>query len=1592
MDPASAFELALTGLATKDLDEPLPEFEPEHELAEDNVIKKEIKKESDDVGDILLQALIGAGVSEETKPQQYVKPEPRFISVINNSVKISAVSDTKPLRIVVPSKFNQKHTLIQKKEEPESWRKRNPSTISNGPPVKIIKTLQSNGFSSVSNLNSLDSTSKFPQSGLTRVHSYSTFNSPIARPFQLQKRDDDLEEEDDLAQADTYANYVPQKLKFGQPHPDPVVESSTLSSVSPPEVRYRLCLPDEVINSGVVSALQLEAVVYASQRHQCMLPNGQRAGFLVGDGAGVGKGRTIAAIIYENYVQKRRKAIWISVSNDLRVDAQRDLHDVGLSKMKIHSLNKFKYARISSKVNGKVKKGVIFSTYSSLIGESQGKTKAKYKSRLKQLVQWCGKDFDGVIVFDECHKAKNLTPSGSQKPTKTGLTVLELQNRLPKARIVYASATGATEPRNMAYMTRLGLWGEGTPFKTFNSFIQTLERRGVGAMELVAMDMKLRGMYLARQLSFEGVDFNIEEINIEDVCIDSEPFVNVYNQSADLWVYFYKRFADASQLMIMSEKFRKTMWGQFWSAHQRFFKYLCISAKIDKCVEITKTAIKEGKCVVIGLQTTGEAKTLEYLEEYGTTDMNEFVSTAKGVLQSLVDKYFPTQSNLDNFHQRGQLNSDDRASSSTLSRAGRAVSAGIAGSGLGLKDILGEKMFAKLVSGGSLSGSQFDNHEDHFGMSAAKRVRNSSSSDDSDLDSEDSGDDDSSDLDMDPSDLQTDSDDPSGFSSRKSKKKAKNKRSNPKTQQQQKSKKRPGCFDEIADMDDEGDDLDPDSMFDQFLARKAAWDRETTSVRHSLWCEDSTSKFLNMRTATRKTVSEDEARRQTDEMQAELLHYIDNLSRKLPPSSLDELIDRLGGPTYVAEMTGRKGRMVMDDSGRVLYESRRENDVTLEILNLTEKQRFMDGDKLVAIISEAASSGISLQADRRALNQRRRVHITLELPWSADRAIQQFGRTHRSNQVSSPQYVFLISDLAGEQRFASTVAKRLESLGALTHGDRRATDTRDLSKFNFDTKFGKDALDIVVKSCISGEVGIVNPPVDYVSEADNAKIAGAYDPRVKHTQFFADVRASLQGVGLMNNKGRDRESSQMTKFLNRMLGMRVNIQNGLFRYFSDTLDELLKRAKREKKLDLGIMDLGTTGQNIDIDKVWSFDTHFLSDLTQIHVHKVLAQRGMNWSTAMEIYTEHEGEADGFYLPRVPNPIQKINVPLLAIFVRSGKEKKSGSCLKYYRIIRPNTGIQSRNIELDKLLEKYKRVSNPSDCRIDWSKVFNESSSKCIHAIMNGSCSRASLGRKGCEIGLRTRTYYVLSGSVLNVWGYIEPLIQSKNYSVGGQCMQVVRLKPHDSKRIVGSLIPSECLEDVLRLLQDLQDNPVQTNPSDMNEVFPPSPYAYIHGKSSTVSSPGMSALPKLPLTYRQHGIPIHHSASLPSFLTRGLIVNGDGEKKNTESVTMRPPLSGGLSRRPPLPVRNSQFSFVKQQTRTTPGFTSNLGQTSYQFSSSNKTRPSSNTYYSDGASLASSIATASANSHVQSKFPPAPTPATSSSGKFANIKIRWKDD
>ncbi|XP_032656603.1 protein strawberry notch homolog 1 isoform X3 [Chelonoidis abingdonii] len=1153
-----------------------------------------------------------------------------------------------------------------------------------------------------------------------KMRSYSpTMKVPVIK----EEEEPEEEDEEEMGHAETYAEYMPIKLKIGLRHPDPVVETSSLSSVTPPEVWYQTSISEESIDNGWLSALQLEAITYAAQQHETFLPNGDRAGFLIGDGAGVGKGRTIAGIIYENYLLGRKRAVWFSVSNDLKYDAERDLRDIGAKNILVHSLNKFKYGKISSKHNGSVKKGVIFATYSSLIGESQ--SGGKYKTRLKQLLHWCGDDFDGVIVFDECHKAKNLCPVGSSKPTKTGLAVLELQNKLPKARVVYASATGASEPRNMAYMNRLGIWGEGTPFREFSDFIQAVERRGVGAMEIVAMDMKLRGMYIARQLSFSGVTFKIEEVLL------SQNYIKMYNKSVKLWVNAREKFQQAADLIDAEQRMKKSMWGQFWSAHQRFFKYLCIASKVKRVVQLAREEIKNGKCVVIGLQSTGEARTLEALEE-GGGELNDFVSTAKGVLQSLIEKHFPAPDRKKLFSLLGidltaQSNNNSPRDSPCKENK--------------IKKRKGEEITRetkKARKTGGLAGSSSDESESESDASDNEESDNESSKFLS------SGDDDDFNPFRDES-SEDDEDDP--WLIRKDHKKNKDK----------KKKK----------------SIDPDSIQSALLASGLGSKRPSSFSSVPVTTASSTNTSANSNTNSSFVTSQDAVER-AQQMKKELLDKLEKLAEDLPPNTLDELIDELGGPENVAEMTGRKGRVVSNDDGSISYESRSELDVPVEILNITEKQRFMDGDKNIAIISEAASSGISLQADRRAKNQRRRVHMTLELPWSADRAIQQFGRTHRSNQVTAPEYVFLISELAGEQRFASIVAKRLESLGALTHGDRRATETRDLSRFNFDNKYGRNALEIVMKSIVNLDSPMVSPPADYPGE------------------FFKDVRQGLIGVGLINVEDRsgiltlDKDYNNIGKFLNRILGMEVHQQNALFQYFSDTLNAVIQNAKKNGRYDMGILDLGSGDEKVRKADTKKFLTPGYSTSGHVELYTISVERGMSWEEATKIWAEQTGPDDGFYLSS-----QIRNNKKTAILVKEVNPKK-----KLFLVYRPNTGKQLKLETYADLKKKYKKVPS-EDALPHWLEQYSSSADTCTHAYWRGNCKKASLGLV-CEVGLRCRTYFVLCGSVLSVWTKVEGVLAS--VSGTNVKMQIVRLRAEDGQRIVGLLIPANCVSPLVNLL------------------------------------------------------------------------------------------------------------------------------------------------------------------------------------------------
>lgn len=1062
-----------------------------------------------------------------------------------------------------------------------------------------------------------------------------------------EEEGEEEEEAEELGHAETYADYVPSKSKIGKQHPDRVVETSTLSSVPPPDITYTLALPAS--DSGTLSALQLEAITYACQQHEVLLPSGQRAGFLIGDGAGVGKGRTVAGIIVENHLRGRKKALWFSASNDLKYDAERDLRDIEAPGIAVHALSKIKYG------DNTTSEGVLFATYSALIGESQAG--GQHRTRLRQILQWCGEAFDGVIVFDECHKAKNASS------TKMGKAVLDLQNKLPQARVVYASATGASEPRNMIYMSRLGIWGEGTPFRTFEEFLHAIEKRGVGAMEIVAMDMKVSGMYIARQLSFSGVTFRIEEIPL------SPAFEQVYNRAARLWAEALTVFQQAADWIGLES--RKSLWGQFWSAHQRFFKYLCIAAKVQRLVELAKQELNQGKCVVIGLQSTGEARTREVLDENeGRLDC--FVSAAEGVFLSLIQKHFP----------------------STRKRRDRGG---------------GKRKRRPRGRGAKAPRTALE-------AAGVIRISDGSSTD---------------------SDAGLDSD----FNS------------------------------------------SPESLLDDDVVVVDA---------PMLPTDDRGPLYPLQRDLQGPGVLE-----RVERLKQGLLAKVRTLGRELPVNTLDQLIHQLGGPERVAEMTGRKGRVVSRPDGSVVFESRAEQGLSIDHVNLREKQRFMSGEKLVAIISEASSSGVSLQADRRVHNQRRRVHMTLELPWSADRAIQQFGRTHRSNQVSAPEYVFLISELAGERRFASIVAKRLESLGALTHGDRRATESRDLSKYNFENKYGTRALSRVLTTILGQTDNRVPLPQGYPG-GDAA--------------FFRDMKQGLLSVGIGGRESRTgcldvEKDCSITKFLNRILGLEVHKQNALFQYFSDTFDHLIEIDKKEGRYDMGILDLAPGINEIHEESQQVFLAPGHPQDGQVVFYKISVDRGMKWEEAFTRSLELKGPYDGFYL---------------SYKVRGNKP----SCLlaeqsrgEYFTVYKPNIGRQSQLETLDSLCRKFHRVT-ADEAREPWESSYALSLEHCSHATWNQRCRLAQDG-KGCAQGLRLRHHYMLCGALLRVWGRIAAVMADVSSS---SYLQIVRLKTKDKKKQVGIKIPEGCVRRVLQELQ-LMDAEVKRRSTQGRAARPPTPRA-----------------------------------------------------------------------------------------------------------------------------------------------------------------------
>jgi len=951
--------------------------------------------------------------------------------------------------------------------------------------------------------------------------------------------DDDPEE----PSGNLFVPYIPAKLRGGRPHPAVIVESASMAAVTPPDITYKPHLAPQIVSEGLLSDIQLERVIYAGQRHEQRLPDGSRAGFFVGDGTGVGKGRVLAGIIADNWNQNRQRAIWLSVNNDLLESARRDLTDLGLANIALARINDYPPAGEIT-----LSRGVIFSSYSSLIAAARTGEK-----RLEQIQRWLGND--GVVIFDEAHKAKNALAGGRGEPTLTGQAVIDLQDpeRNADYRVVYSSATGATDVRNMAYMTRLGLWGIGTSFPGgFQEFMQEIESGGVGTMEMVSRDMKALGMYLSGSISFGVCPNSGKAVEYRERIHQLTPQQReMYNRAADAWQSVLRNIDAALEVTNGGPRARAVALNKFWGDHQRFFRQVICAFKVPSVIAETEAALSEGKSVVISLVGTGEARTKEQVAKATANGgmLEDLDFSPREVIAAMVDRGFPTT------------------------------------------------LYQDVTDPGT-------------GKTIQVPVRDG--------------------------------------------------KSNP-------------------------------------VQSKEA---------------------LRMKQAV-----------------------IDGLSAlELPENPLDQLVNHFG-ERNVAELTGRTRRLIRDSRGHVEYKKRNPEGVAMHRTNVHEMEQFQSGKKRVAIISDAAAMGISLHASNRAENRQRRVHVTLELGWSADKQMQTFGRTHRSDQAVPPEYVLLSTELGGEKRFSSTIARRLGSLGALTKGDRRSADSGDLAKYNFETEEGRAALCLMLKRIVeSGNVpGLANP------------------------------RQTLRDIGLLvrNRDGceevRKEDLYNVPRFLNRVLALDVDQQNALFDHFVNLFEQTVRYAKANGTFDEGVTDIKALAIRIaKASRVVHTDEITQAQTTHYTLEIDMPSKAVSFDEAERVRKRKTG---AFFRHR------KNGHFILAIESGLHTNAENGNSYRTFAIWKPEAA-RSTYIHDDELKEKYRAVI-PSKARDWWIKK---------HATVPP---------------IETHETHIIGGAIIPLWERFKTHEEAR--------LRVVRVTTDDGQRIVGIRIPQEQVGPIVAALGATRD-------------------------------------------------------------------------------------------------------------------------------------------------------------------------------------------
>ena len=267
----------------------------------------------------------------------------------------------------------------------------------------------------------------------------------------------------------------------------------------------------------------------------------------------------------------------------------------------------------------------------------------------------------------------------------------------------------------------------------------------------------------------------------------------------------------------------------------------------------------------------------------------------------------------------------------------------------------------------------------------------------------------------------------------------------------------------------------------------------------------------------------------------------------LPPvhSALDQVVHHFGHEA-VAEVTGRSRRVlrISDGNGERLALRGRPASA-----NLAETAAFMDGTKRILVFSMAGGTGRSYHSDLSSANTGRRVHYLLEPGWRADQAIQGLGRTHRTHQASAPLFRPVTTDVKGERRFIATIARRLDSLGAITRGQRdsqTAMGGSDATLFresdNLESMYAKAALRRFYLALWRGDI------------ADWS------------LQRFEDAT----GLKLTWEGSLKEDLPPMPRFLNRLLALPIDEQNQLFAELEDRIAAGIAQAMEAGTYEVGV--------------------------------------------------------------------------------------------------------------------------------------------------------------------------------------------------------------------------------------------------------------------------------------------------------------------------------------------------------------------------------------------------------------------------------------